>query len=244
MITRIKKLKNFGIFRDYNGDSIQTFGKFNLIYGWNGSGKSTLSKLFESLEKRRNLQATADANCEFSVTLGDETIVTEKTITQSNTVVRTFNAGFIKENIDWDNSVKSILLVAKEKIDDRKQLETLKNQQEADLKSVAKSHDDVSKATAELQKFLTESAKRTKSSLQIIGTEDSHYLNYNRTKLENFIAANTDAVRAPSSILQNDELVALVVAAKPVSKPQVPSVTIKLGNLRTSLQLCENPRNT
>ncbi|ELF6205278.1 AAA family ATPase, partial [Pseudomonas putida] len=48
MITRIKKLKNFGIFRDYNGDSIQTFGKFNLIYGWNGSGKSTLSKLFES----------------------------------------------------------------------------------------------------------------------------------------------------------------------------------------------------
>ncbi|WP_151884040.1 AAA family ATPase [Pseudomonas putida] len=228
MITRIKKLKNFDIFRDYNGDSIQTFGKFNLIYGWNGSGKSTLSKLFESLEKRRNLQATADANCEFSVTLGDETIVTEKTITQSNTVVRTFNAGFIKENIDWDNSVKSILLVAKEKIDDRKQLETLKNQQEADLKSVAKSHDDVSKATAELQKFLTESAKRTKSSLQIIGTEDSHYLNYNRTKLENFIAANTDAVRAPSSILQNDELVALVVAAKPVSKPQVPSVTIKL----------------
>ncbi|MBH3451133.1 AAA family ATPase [Pseudomonas putida] len=61
MITRIKKLKNFGIFRDYNGDSIQTFGKFNLIYGWNGSGKSTLSKLFESLEKRRNLQATADS---------------------------------------------------------------------------------------------------------------------------------------------------------------------------------------
>ena len=53
MITRIKKLKNFGIFRDYNGDSIQTFGKFNLIYGWNGSGKSTLSKLFESLGNLR-----------------------------------------------------------------------------------------------------------------------------------------------------------------------------------------------
>lgn len=228
MITKIKKLKNFGIFRDYNGDSIQTFGKFNLIYGWNGSGKSTLSKLFESLEKRRNLQAAADTNCEFSVTLGDETTITEKTITQSSAAVRTFNAGFIRENIDWDNSVKSILLVAKEKIDDRKQLETLKNQQEADLKSIEKSNGDASKATADLQKFLTDSAKRTKSSLQIIGTEDSHYLNYNRTKLESFIAANTEAIRDPSSILQDDELLALVVAAKPVSKPQILSITSKL----------------
>ncbi|MES3708626.1 AAA family ATPase [Pseudomonas putida] len=234
MIIKIKKLKNFGIFRDYNGDSIQTFGKFNLIYGWNGSGKSTLSKLFESLEKRRNLQAAADANCEFSVTLGDETTITEKTITQSSTAVRTFNAGFIKENIDWDNSVKSILLVAKEKIDDRKQLEALKSQQATDLKSIEKSSADASKATADLQKFLSDSAKRTKSSLQIIGTEDSHYLNYNRTKLENFIAVNTEAVRDPSSILQNDELVALVVAAKPVAKPQVPSITIKLEAAKLS----------
>ncbi|WP_052192053.1 AAA family ATPase [Pseudomonas parafulva] len=228
MITKIKKLKNFGIFRDYNGDSTQTFGKFNLIYGWNGSGKSTLSKLFESLEKRRNLQAAADANCEFSVMLSNEASITEKTITQSSAAVRTFNAGFIKENIDWDNSVKSILLVAKEKIDDRKQLEALKNQQEADLKAIEKSNGDASKATADLQKFLTDSAKRTKSSLQIIGTEDSHYLNYNRTKLESFIAAHSDAVRDSSSILPNDELVSLVVAAKPVSKPQVPSITTRL----------------
>lgn len=228
MITKIKKLKNFGIFRDYSGDNIQAFGKFNLIYGWNGSGKSTLSKLFESLEKRKNLQATADANCEFSVILDSEVVITEKTIPQSSTAVRTFNAGFIKENIDWDSSVKSILLVAKEKIDDRKVLEVLKSQQEADLKSVERSNNDASKATAELQKFLTDSAKRTKTSLQIIGTEDNHYINYNRTKLESFIASNSEAVRAPSSILQDDELLALVVAAKPVSKPQISSITSSL----------------
>lgn len=232
MITKIKKLKNFGIFRDYNGDNIQEFGKFNLIYGWNGSGKSTLSKLFESIEKRRNLQANADANCEFSVTLDDHPTITEKTIIESNIPVRTFNAGFIKENIDWDSSVKSILLVAKEKIDDRKQLEALKNQQEADLKSVEKSNSDASKVTAELQKFLTDSAKRTKSSLQIIGTEDSHYLNYNRTKLESFIAANVDAVRSSSSILQDDELLALVVAANPVSKPQISTINSRLDSTK------------
>lgn len=228
MITKIKKLKNYGIFRDFNGETTKEFGKLNLIYGWNGSGKSTLSKVFESLEKRQNLQARVDPSCEFSVTLDDNTVITEKSITQSSATVRTFNAGFIKENIDWDNSVKSILLVAKEKIDDRKQLEKLKMQQEADLRAAEKARSEATKATADLQKFLTDSAKRTKSSLQIIGTEDSHYLNYNRTKLENFIASNVDAVRDPSSILDKDELVALVVAAKPVSKPQIPAITKRL----------------
>jgi len=228
MITKIKKLKNYGIFRDFNGETTKEFGKLNLIYGWNGSGKSTLSKVFESLEKRQNLQARVDPTCEFSVTLDDNTVITDKSITQSNATVRTFNAGFIKENIDWDNSVKSILLVAKEKIDDRKQLEKLKMQQEADLRTAEKARSEAAKATADLQKFLTDSAKRTKSSLQIIGTEDSHYLNYNRTKLENFIASNVDAVRDPSSILDKDELVALVVAAKPVSKPQIPAITKRL----------------
>jgi len=228
MITKIKKLKNFGIFRDFNGEAAQEFGKFNLIYGWNGSGKSTLSKIFESIEKRRNLQAAIEPNCEFSVALNENKIITEKNILQSNAIVRTFNSGFIKENIDWDNSVKSILLVAKEKIDDRKKLEKLKTQQEVDLKSTEKASSETAIATTNLQKFLTDGAKRTKSSLQIIGTEDSHYLNYNRTKLENFIASNSDAIRDPSSILQSDELVALVVAAKPVSKPQVPSIINRL----------------
>jgi wobble nucleotide-excising tRNase len=228
VITKIKKLKNYGIFKDFNGEATREFGKINLIYGWNGSGKSTLSKVFESLEKRRNLQASVDPNCEFSVALDENILITEKNITQSIATVRTFNAGFIKENIDWDNSVKSILLVAKEKIDDRKRLEQLKMQQESDLKAAEKARSEAAKATADLQKFLTDSAKRTKSSLQIIGTEDNHYLNYNRTKLENFISSNVDAIRDPSSILDKDELVALVVAAKPVPKPQIPAITDKL----------------
>lgn len=80
MISKIKKLKNYGIFRDFNGEATKEFGKLNLIYGWNGSGKSTLSKVFESLEKRRNVQASAEPSCEFSVILDGNTIITEKTL--------------------------------------------------------------------------------------------------------------------------------------------------------------------
>jgi wobble nucleotide-excising tRNase len=44
----------------------------------------------------------------------------------------------VHENIDWDKSVKSILLIAKEKIDDLQKLEKLKSE----LQSKKKAHDD------------------------------------------------------------------------------------------------------
>lgn len=229
MIKRIRKLKAFGIFKDFNGDGVQEFGKLNLVYGWNGSGKSTLSTLFESLERRSNLRADIDQSCEFTVALENGSSITEKTVAQATIPIRTFNAGFIKENIDWDNSVKSILLVAKEKIEERKRLEKLKTDQESDDANLVKSNAEADKAGADLQKFLTDSAKRTKTSLQVIGTEDNHYLNYNRTKLEAFINGNSEAVRATSSILKDGELLELVVAAKPETKPQVGSIPNKLN---------------
>ena len=52
MITKINKLKNFGIFNVFTWNSLDNFKKKNLIYGWNYSGKTTLSKLFQGLEYR------------------------------------------------------------------------------------------------------------------------------------------------------------------------------------------------
>ncbi|OGS69704.1 MAG: hypothetical protein A3F91_01760 [Flavobacteria bacterium RIFCSPLOWO2_12_FULL_35_11] len=50
MITKINKLKNFGIFQNFAWNGLDNFKKKNLIYGWNYSGKTTLSKLFQNLE--------------------------------------------------------------------------------------------------------------------------------------------------------------------------------------------------
>jgi len=52
MIVCINRLKQFGIFNDFNGTKIQKFGRYNLVYGWNGTGKSTLSNLFSCFELR------------------------------------------------------------------------------------------------------------------------------------------------------------------------------------------------
>ncbi len=53
MITKINKIKGFGIFKNFNGGTLPEFKTFNLIYGWNYSGKMTLSRVFRYLGKGR-----------------------------------------------------------------------------------------------------------------------------------------------------------------------------------------------
>ena len=51
MIKRINKIKNFGVFKDFQWDSsTPDFNKHNLIYGWNYSGKTTISRIFRCFE--------------------------------------------------------------------------------------------------------------------------------------------------------------------------------------------------
>lgn len=65
---------------------------------------------------------------QFSVVLEDGSTITESTLHSSQLNIHVFNQRFVHENIDWDKSVKSILLIAKEKIDDLQKLEKLKSE--------------------------------------------------------------------------------------------------------------------
>ncbi|MDO8427333.1 MAG: AAA family ATPase, partial [Deltaproteobacteria bacterium] len=50
-ISKITKLKNFGVFMDFKWDqNIPLFRKHNLFYGWNYSGKTTISRAFRCFE--------------------------------------------------------------------------------------------------------------------------------------------------------------------------------------------------
>lgn len=213
MIVCINRLKQFGIFSDFNGTNIQKFGRYNLIYGWNGTGKSTLSNLFSCFELRSMVPRFSAG--QFSVVLEDGSTVTETTLPSSQLNIHVFNQRFVHENIDWDKSVKSILLIAKEKIDDLQKLEKLKG----DLQSKKKAHEDkqsnIKKQREALEKFLTNAAKKMKLGLQSIDTSDSYYLNYDRRKLANFIQSNGEAVIKTESVLSNEKVIDLTNAAKP-----------------------------
>lgn len=101
MITRLVKLKKFGIYKDFCWDqSLGKFKKKNLVYGWNYSGKTTLSKLFQTLEFKGSKQYFA--NPEFSFEYSDNNGNTLGTITNSNYkeapyFFKVFNSQYIKD---------------------------------------------------------------------------------------------------------------------------------------------------
>ncbi|MGO4660087.1 AAA family ATPase [Ensifer sp. 2YAB10] len=220
-ITSIRRLANYGIFREFDGTKTQPFGKLNLIYGWNGSGKSTLSTLFETLQLRTPLSLTRFPNAELQIDLAEGGPITGATVSNCTLNIHTFNQSFIKKNIDWDKSVKGILLVAKEKIDEKKALDALRKQVEQVTTQEQQQLKKARELDAAISKFLTDSAKRTKTSLQVIDVNDSRYFNYNKTKLEDFLRSHATAVADVASILSTEDLAAQTQAARPEHRPNV-----------------------
>ncbi|KQV85417.1 AAA family ATPase [Rhizobacter sp. Root1221] len=219
MITCINRLRQFGIFTDFNGTKIQKFGKNNLVYGWNGTGKSTLSNVFYCLEHRSLIPRFSAA--QFSIALENGSTITEATLATSPLKIHVFNQRFIHENINWDKSVKSILLIAKEKIADLQKLEKVKLDVSVKKKSYSDKIDDAKKQREALDKFLTGAAKKMKLGLQAVDTSDSYYLNYDRRKLSGFIQSNAEALLNADSVLSDAKVIDLTNAAKPDQLPSL-----------------------
>lgn len=103
MITKINKLKRFGIFQNYTWGAIDDFKKKNLVYGWNYSGKTTISKLFQVLEFKDKNKYFSGSEIEISFDDGG----TANTINQDNVstfpfFVKVFNSEYIKRIFTWD----------------------------------------------------------------------------------------------------------------------------------------------
>ena len=217
-INNIQKLKNFGIYKNHSNSGAKDFGKFNLFYGWNGSGKSTLSSLFHCLEKQALPNKFPSA--EFTVNLDAGTPITHQNIADSNLNIYTFSQDFIDENISWSSVVKSILLVDKEKIAGRKQLDKLKKEQLAAKEKYDTEVEEIKKLSLSTSKFGTESARHLKTSLQSIDTTDKYYLNYNKSKFEKFID-DLNPAELESNLIDEQKIVELTNAAKPNHMPKI-----------------------
>lgn len=219
MIKTIQRLKRFGIFQDYANTETKDFGKYNLFYGWNGSGKSTLSTLFRCIENH----ALSDKfpSTEFKVEIDEGLTLTQSNINEANLNIYNFNEDFIEENISWNNIVKSILLVDKEKIAEREKLEKLKTQQQADIETYREEAQKIQELENGISKFSTSSAKRMKTSLQSIDTTDNYYLNYNKTKFEQCISQNLELTKSDAPLLDEKEIIELTNAAKPDQKTPI-----------------------
>ena len=218
-IKNIQKLKQFGIFKDHTNSNAKDFGKYNLFYGWNGSGKSTLSGVFRCIENKTT--SSNFPSSEFTVSVDGGTATTQANVADSDLNVYTFNHDFIDENISWDSVVKSILLVDKEKIEEREKLEKLKKEQEIDSKAHSVEAEAIRKLDGAVSKFGTDSARHMKTSLQSIDTTDSYYLNYDKRKFGKFIDDHLEESKSDSSLLDDQQIVELTNAAKPDQKSPI-----------------------
>lgn len=99
-ITRINKVSDFRIFRQWQGGSEAVpFERINVIYGQNGSGKSTLASLFSRCSQDGDGEKPSVL---LSAKVGGKTTTITEYTTSFWVEVRVFNQGFIEKNLQFD----------------------------------------------------------------------------------------------------------------------------------------------
>jgi wobble nucleotide-excising tRNase len=101
MITKLVKLKKFGIYKDFSwNESLGKFKKKNLIYGWNYSGKTTLSKLFQTLEFKGSKQYFSNPEFSFEYSTTNSSPIgtfTNNNFKETPYFFKVFNSQYIKD---------------------------------------------------------------------------------------------------------------------------------------------------
>ncbi len=109
MITKINKIKDFGIYKDFKWNSLDLFRKKNLIYGWNYSGKTTFSKLFQTLEFRDCDRYFKNSEFIFEIDhQGNNQSIQQDTLENCPLLVKVFNSEYINRIFTWDDPNSNI----------------------------------------------------------------------------------------------------------------------------------------
>ncbi|MFC2077824.1 AAA family ATPase [Candidatus Bipolaricaulota bacterium] len=221
MLRRIKRLRGLGILKDCPSiGSLPEFRRFNLVYGWNCSGKTTLTRLWDGLAAGEAPPGFPGAVAEVVMEDGRSVPVSGEYEPIPNMFV--FNDRFIAEHIDWDQTVESILLMARENIDDTKRLSDASAERDKLLKDLRDLRDRVAELEQKDAKFLSDSARLLKAKLQVLDTADRYFMNYNKTKLEDFVAEHLSEIRAGSGKLTDSDVAELTKAARPAFREPIP----------------------
>lgn len=188
LITRIQKIKQHRIFRDFSwpASGLPDFGRYNLIYGWNGVGKTTLSNLFRHLQDKSAIE-----DGEVSFVINGDRIVTDSDIsTAILPQVRVFNRDSIDRNIFEveGKELPPVFYLGEDSVEIQKQIELLKKDRfEAD-NLASKAQKQLQKAKDDIEKYYAEQARSIKNSLTAPG---SSYNNYNsgtfKTEVESML---------------------------------------------------------
>ena len=200
MIKKIKNIRNFGIYKNYQEDpNLSDFKKYNLIYGWNASGKTTLSRLFRCFELKEICKDFPEA--EFKIQMDNDLLATHKDLDQISNI-RVFNKNFIDENV-WtpEKEAKPIYYLGKENIEQNKKLQLLKKEKQELERELNIKESEHKKQKTEKEKFIKDKAKQIKTYLN----GSRKYTNYNKSHFCKNIENLTEK-EIKNSLLQQEEL--------------------------------------
>lgn len=220
MITKINKIKDFGVLKNINGSTLPEFKTFNLIYGWNYSGKTTLSRVFRCLEKGKLHDDYLMATFEFE----NATAKYDNTFAiKSN--IRVFNSDFIKENLKWDSdNIEPIFLLGEENIELQNELK----QKEADFGNSETELAESKRLRTEKQNRIngavTNKARDIGTLLSIRPFDSRHFLpivEKVKTSVATYTLSQSDFDKYKAQAISNEQ------------KPTIGEVTFSIADIET-----------
>jgi wobble nucleotide-excising tRNase len=158
MIQQIDLLRDFGIYRNFQGGGLPVFAKCNLIYGWNYSGKTTLSRLFQILEKPERISSWP--NSSFRIVLSDGSAVTQTSLaTNPPPKTRVFNRAFVVGNFAQEHTAPAVFILGAQNLALRQRLELLNRRRERVTQLEARLQARARQAEGEIDQLGTDKAR-------------------------------------------------------------------------------------
>lgn len=209
MITKINKVKDFGVFKNFNGSVLPELKTFNLIYGWNYSGKTTLSRVFRCLEKGKlhDDYLSATFEMENATEKYDNTFAVKPNI-------RVFNSDFVKENLKWDaDNYEPIFLLGAENIELQNELKLKETDLVADEAELA-----------EAKRLRTEKQNRLNTALTNKARDITNLLSLGRIFDRDRLKQHVESVKANIATYTLTKTAFDKYKARAISNEQKPSI--------------------
>jgi wobble nucleotide-excising tRNase len=160
MIRQIDQLRDFGIYRNFQGGGVPRFAKFNLIYGWNYSGKTTLSRLFQILEKPDRLASWP--NSAFRLIMDDGSALTHSMlVTNPPPKTRVFNRDFVLANFSQEHTAPAVFILGAQNVALRQRLEMLNHRRERVMQLQTRLQQRTQQVQGDIDQLGTDKARDT-----------------------------------------------------------------------------------
>ncbi len=225
-ITRISRLRDCGVFRDFTWpNDLETFGRYNLIYGWNGSGKTTLSRLIRVLEGK-----SPPASGQVTLSIEGKDVAGEH-FGQATLSVRVFNRDFMSDSVFpvEGRDVPPIFVVGKASIEKQKEADRLKadlNKAQSEWQSARSTKQEAERA---FDGFCIDRATVVRDTLRSGGSNP--YNNYDKSSFKGRAQEMAEAGDSKTHRLSETDRDTFLAQQRAAPKPNVQTLTRRVPAL-------------